>query len=350
MLYLQRKFTLTVLPLILFPVFSYAFLCHLGRTPIRTALFSTTLDEAGIDVHDLQAELIKEDLALCHGILHAVGIRELKDLINLTKEQIVDLGLDTFDRQNIFRVKDKLNKSSSFASNYYHAQRKLISTQRYGAFDRRVLPRFEVEEKQDFSMETICSDNEVYKGVLFNVEQCKQLNRMSEHYAYRRIGVINGGWSDQIYTLTAQHMACKDVPGMVPSIRIIMRQLIQELYTLYPQIISGTIRFETDTEPHLVKYDGKAKGTPVHTDNSKFKYITVNVMLSAQDEYTGGGTHITKLDETIRLHQGEMLIHLGDLAHAGVAIRSGVRRLLIAFLACEWKDEELNRPTLENAR
>jgi len=164
--------------------------------------------EAEVDVHDLQAELITEDLALCHGILHAAGIRELKDLINLTDEQIADLGLDTFDRQNICLVKDKLNRSSSCVGNDYR-QRKLLSTQRDGAFDRRALSRFEVEEKQDFSLQAICSDNEVYKGVLFNVEQCEQLNRMSEHYAYSQIGVINGGWSDQIYTLTAQHMACK---------------------------------------------------------------------------------------------------------------------------------------------
>ena len=232
-MFLHRTFTIAVVLLIL-PVISSAFLCHLSSTtPIRVALFSTmkqedgeswddytnrwhteytlnygsSADEAEIDVHDLQAELITEDLALCHGILHAAGIRELKDLINLTEEQIVDLGLDTFDRQNIFRVKDKLNKSSYAPSNY--AQCKLLSTRREGAFDRRALSRFEVEEKHDFSMQPICSDNEVYKGVLFNVEQCEQLNRMSEHYAYSQIGVINGGWSDQIYTLTAQHMACK---------------------------------------------------------------------------------------------------------------------------------------------
>lgn len=61
--------------------------------------------------------------------------------------------------------------------------------------------------------------------------------------------------------------------------------------------------------------------------------------LSADDEYTGGGTYITKLDRTIRLQQGEMLIHLGDLEHSGAEITSGVRRILIAFLACEWEDE-----------
>jgi hypothetical protein len=137
---------------------------------------------------------------------------------------------------------------------------------------------------------------------------------------------------------------------MVPSTKVLMRQLIQELYTLYPGIVEGTIVFENDGEPHLVKYNGKAKGTVAHTDNSEFKYITVNAVLSAEDEYTGGGTYITKLGETIRLQQGEMLIHLGDLEHAGADIGSGVRRIFIAFLACRWKNEELNKPILENAR
>lgn len=137
---------------------------------------------------------------------------------------------------------------------------------------------------------------------------------------------------------------------MIPSTRIVMRQLIQELYALFPGIVPGSIVFENDGEPHLVKYNGKAKGTVLHTDNSEYKYITVNAVLSAQEEYTGGGTYITVLDETVRLEQGDMLIHLGDLEHSGTDIGSGVRHLLIAFLACKWKDEELNRPILENAR
>ena len=165
------------------------------------------VEEIQVDAHDLQAELNTKDLNLCHGILHATGVRELKDLIHLTDEQMADMRLDTFDRQNILRVKDKLIYESSIYQ-VSNAHREL-STQRDGAFDRKVLSRFEVEERHDFSMQTICSDNEVCKGVLFSIEQCRQLNRMSEFYAYSQIGVINSGWSDQIYTLTAQHMACK---------------------------------------------------------------------------------------------------------------------------------------------
>ena len=110
------------------------------------------------------------------------------------------------------------------------------------------------------------------------------------------------------------------------------KRITNMLGRLFPEIVPGSIGFENDGEPHLVKYNGKAKGTIAHTDNSEFKYITVNAMLSADNEYTGGGTHITNLDKTIRLQQGEMLIHLGDLEHAGAEIRSGVRRIFISFL------------------
>lgn len=330
-----------------------------------TTTTTTTAVEFEVGVHDLAAELNTQDLNLCHGILHSVGVRELKDLIYLTEEQIDHMGIDNFDRRSILRAREKLNALLTTNAHgdrnrrYHDADRRLLSpaapirelsTLRDGAFDRKVLSRFEVEERHDFAMEAICAENEVYRGRLFTVEQCEQLGRMSEHYSYGQIGTIGAGWTDQIYTLTAQHMACKDVPGMIPSTRAVFRQLFQELYALFPGIVPGSITWENDKEPHLVKYNGKAKGTVAHTDNSEYKFITVNALLSAEDDYTGGGTHITVLDDTIRLEQGEMLIHLGDLEHAGAPIKSGVRRLLIAFLACEWRDEELNKPILENAR
>mmetsp|Transcript_27482 Transcript_27482/g.42353 ORF Transcript_27482/g.42353 Transcript_27482/m.42353 type:complete len:353 (+) Transcript_27482:38-1096(+) len=330
---------------LLIPTTCSAFLGgHLTRSPFRARL-STSASVEEVDIHDLQSELNSEGLNLCHGIMHASGVRELSDIQYLTEDQILEMGIDQFDKQNIKRVQERLSNDS----HHLHQLREL-STKRDGAFDRKVLSRFEVEERQDFDIRTICSENDVYTGQLFSIEQCEQLNRMSEHYAYKQIGTINSGWTDQIYTLTAQHMACKDVPGMIPSTQIIMRQLIQELYGMFPEIVPGSICYENDGEPHLVKYNGKAKGTVAHTDNSEYKFITVNAILSGQDEYSGGGTYITVLDKTIKLSQGQVLIHLGDLEHAGADIKSGVRRLFIAFFACRWKDDLLNKPILENAR
>ena len=142
-------------------------------------LFSTTVEKNEmIDIlmmHDLQAELDTEHLTLCHGLLHASGVRELRDIINLTEEQMMDMGIDTFDMRNILRVKDKLLNTNDGSATTTSCRE--LSTQRYGAFDRKILSRFEVEETHNFDMQVICSENEVYKGQLFSIEQCEQLNR-----------------------------------------------------------------------------------------------------------------------------------------------------------------------------
>jgi len=309
-----------------------------------------------LNIDAFQSELNSEDLGLCHGILHASGARRLVDLQSLTTDQITSMGVDALDRRNLLRVIDKLNKNSE-NTNIQTTRRPpattppVMSTQIDGAFDQKTTQRFEAVPQQDFCLEAICSENDVFKGRLFTVEQCNQINRMAEYHAYSKLETVGAGWTNEMYTLTAQHMQCKNIVGMIPTTKHVFSQLLRELYALFPdRIRPGSIVFESDGEPHLVKYNGRSKGTQLHTDNSEYVYITVNVVLSAPDEYTGGGTYITKLDQTIRLQQGEMLIHLGDLEHAGTEITSGVRRILIAFLACEWEDEALNEAKVENAR
>lgn len=299
---------------------------------------------AAAPLMDLQTELDSVGLGLCHGILHASGVRRLSDITALTESQVTNMGADNFDRRTLLCLMDELQDDSSIPL-------PKLSTSVDGAFERRIPKRFEATEKQDFSMQVICEENDIFKGRLFTPEQCMQINRMAEYHAYRCIGTIGAGWTNELYTLTAQHMQCKDVPGLLATTDHIFRQLQRELYTLFPERIRrGSIVFENDGEPHLVKYHGKAKGTEMHTDNSDFVYITLNVMLSEDSDFSGGGTYIKAIDETIQLNQGEMLIHLGDLEHAGMDIESGVRRLLVSFFACQWKKEELNIAKPEEAR
>lgn len=184
---------------------SSGFLSQIIRIPNTLHVFSTSVND--VDVHDLQADLIRENLNQCHGILHSSGVRELNDLMYLTDQQICEMRLNQFDRQSIIRIKKSLISNSD--GKYDNFQKRDLSTQRFGAFDRKVLSRFDIEEKQDFEMQTISSDNDVYKGTLFSVAQCQQLNRMSEYYAYSRNKIANGGWSNHLYTLTSQHMACE---------------------------------------------------------------------------------------------------------------------------------------------
>lgn len=295
---------------------------------------------------DLQTELDSVGLGLCHGILHASGVRRLSDIKALTESQVINMGANNFDRRILLRLMDELPDDDSSTTTVSK-----LSTCVDGAFERKIPKRFEETTKLDFSMQVINEEHDIFKGILFTPEQCMQINRMAEYHAYRLIGTIGAGWTNELYTLTAKHMQCKDIPGMLPSTNHIFSQLRAELYSLFPKRIRrGSIVLESDGEPHLVKYQGKAKGTPMHIDNSEFVYITINVMLSEDNDFRGGGTYIRAIDETIQLKQGEMLIHLGDLEHAGMDIESGVRRLLIAFFACEWEQEDLNFAKPEEAR
>mmetsp|Transcript_61436 Transcript_61436/g.150366 ORF Transcript_61436/g.150366 Transcript_61436/m.150366 type:complete len:371 (-) Transcript_61436:1383-2495(-) len=301
-------------------------------------------------VHDLQSELNAEGLGLCHGMLHASGVRRLSDLESLTPDQLARMGFDNFDTRELARVMDKLTSCDRGE----HQQGRELSALVDGAFDRPTIGRFDLTPQQDFEMQVICPQNDIFKGRIFTVEQCEQLSRMSEYHAYAKTvatNTIGAGWTNAIYTLTAQHMPCKDVPGMLPTTKHIFDQLKRAMYPLFNgRIIPTSIQFESDSEPHLVKYDRKAKGTEMHTDSSEHISITLNVALSDDNDFTGGGTYIEAIDETVLLKQGEMLIHLGDLEHAGRDIHSGVRRLLICFFACEWEDAKLNNPNLAMSR
>jgi len=292
-------------------------------------------------------ELGKAGLSLCHGMLHASGCRRMADLRKLTPIQITEMGVDPFDGPVMRRVMEEQKKIMHAHDNddNYESSDVDLSTCVNGAFiNTKQMSRFEVAKPHDFNWEVICSKNDIFKGRLFTPEQCAQLNRMAEYHAYKGIGEINAGWTDQIYTLTAQHMACESVPGFISTTDDIFRQLLRELYTLFPgRVKRGSIEMETSGEPHLVHYKGKAKGTVLHTDNDDeyaSKSITVNAVLSDNDDFGGGGTYISAIDKTIKLEQGEMIIHLGNLEHAGTDITFGVRRLLVAFLACEWEDTE----------
>lgn len=148
---------------------------------------------------------------------------------------------------------------------------------------------------------------------------------MAEYHAYD----VNPGWIG---------MPCKHVPGCNEKVGSVFRELFNELERLYPQIPSGSVRFESDSEPHFVRYIGSATGAPLHTDTEHMS-LTVNVLLSDPCDFGGGGTYLKVLDRVIRLNQGEVLVHPGNLLHAGADITYGVRQLLVAFLECEWESD-----------
>jgi predicted 2-oxoglutarate/Fe(II)-dependent dioxygenase YbiX len=55
-------------------------------------------------------------------------------------------------------------------------------------------------------------------------------------------------------------------------------------------------------------------------------------MLSDLNEYEGGGTYFRSLKQTIKLRQGQVLVHPGELYHKGVDITKGTRLLIVGFM------------------
>lgn len=54
-------------------------------------------------------------------------------------------------------------------------------------------------------------------------------------------------------------------------------------------------------------------------------------MLTRLDEYEGGGTYFRSLRKTVKLKQGQVLVHPGELYHKGIDITYGIRCLLVCF-------------------
>lgn len=59
--------------------------------------------------------------------------------------------------------------------------------------------------------------------------------------------------------------------------------------------------------------------------------VTWQAMLTRNDEYEGGGTYFRCLRKTVKLRQGQVLVHPGELYHKGLDITYGVRCLLVCF-------------------
>lgn len=87
----------------------------------------------------------------------------------------------------------------------------------------------------------------------------------------------------------------------------------------------------------IAKYEhDKQNKLELHTDDSD---ITINILLSNDNNFNGGGTYFEKTDSTIKLKQGDILIHNGNLRHSAKEITSGKRYVLVAFIKLITQDE-----------
>ncbi|KAL7528560.1 hypothetical protein ACHAXR_006743 [Thalassiosira sp. AJA248-18] len=289
---------------------------RLYSTVVDTTAQGQSTSARAAEANKFQVELDEADLSSCYGMLHASGCRRLSDLSMLTTDQVITMGADASHSSNIHGVTADQNQ--------------IVYDQDNNAKLSTMIDGTPFSANESFNFEVICAENDIFKGRLFTPDQCNQLKRMSEYHAYQ----VNSGWIG---------MSCKSIPGFIELTDHVFQKLFRELYSLFPgNFREGSIRYESTNEPHLVRYIGSSTGAPLHTDTAH-KSITMNVLLSDNEDFGNGGTYLKVIDQTIKLEQGEVLIHPGNLEHAGADITFGVRHLLVAFIECEWEDNSLNK-------
>ena len=67
----------------------------------------------------------------------------------------------------------------------------------------------------------------------------------------------------------------------------------------------------------------------IHRDGS---IISFNILLNSTDDFDGGGTFVEADAKTYSIGQGDCFVHSGKLRHAGAAITSGERLVLVGFV------------------
>jgi tetratricopeptide (TPR) repeat protein len=83
-----------------------------------------------------------------------------------------------------------------------------------------------------------------------------------------------------------------------------------------------------------------SRSQPMHRDSS---LLSLNVALSPSSDYVGGGTYFEALGEYLHQEQGHVTCHAGGTMHAGNAISSGERWILVLFVLDETRPQLARR-------
>jgi len=146
-----------------------------------------------------------------------------------------------------------------------------------------------------------------------------------------------GGWGSPNTTRHRQYpttdMSLSDIPdgkAVAATRASICNLLLPSLGSIFgvPQHLLSII------DIFIVRYafeDGIQNHLPLHTDGSRYSF---NMLLSSPDDFDGGGTFFEVLDRTCKPGQGEVLLHRGDLRHAGMPVTRGTRYILVGFVDC----------------
>ena len=133
-----------------------------------------------------------------------------------------------------------------------------------------------------------------------------------------------------------KHYPTRDIPvesKTLPVTSVMVKELLTNVLAPvyeqhYPGVNASDLTFQ---EAFVVRYgteSGGQRNLDAHVDGSPLSFVC-----ALNDEYEGGGTHLTKLDETCKPKKGQCCIFAGGVQeHKGLAITSGERYLLTGFV------------------
>lgn len=172
---------------------------------------------------------------------------------------------------------------------------------------------------------------------LLTPETCNMVRRMTDNHVreVKESGSNAITWRT-LYTYTKRDLPCSEVNGLTSRVTDhIMANIIDVVGTVFgKKKEAAKLHPRSWKEPHLLLYQ-KFENQPPHT-GVEMHYdgcdITWNCMLSKSTGYDGGGTYIRALRKTVRLEQGQVLVHPGELYHKGCDITRGERALIVCFM------------------
>lgn len=85
----------------------------------------------------------------------------------------------------------------------------------------------------------------------------------------------------------------------------------------------------------IVKYDENGQNhLEEHRDHSK---ISFNLALTQnKEDFSGGGTKIVLLNDTVFINKGDLMMHDSGIIHAGMPVTHGTRYILVGFVNIEY--------------
>lgn len=159
---------------------------------------------------------------------------------------------------------------------------------------------------------------------VLTAEECKLLRQEAS-------AAMDAGITSTFSYTAAQNLGEVHVADL-PRGRIWLREKLQ---TTFLPLLSARFGVEADTlrvyDSLIIRYDAARGGVrqPMHRDAA---LLSLNIALSEETEYDGGGTLFEGSGAVLRVPQGHVMCHASGVRHAGHAIHGGQRWVLVVFL------------------